>query len=347
MHHHSLVRASGMALMVRHGLPTNAMGAWTTQGPDLMDVAAVLMASGVSERVDEAALVAAGAPESEKWCSHIRRLGLRVGPHGPLEGCTQWWGTSFFRNVLVAAAAGSWQDLAALAHVVGSHTPWCIGIAALHAARHDRADAVRALLAIVPSDDNGIMRFIGGALGSMWMLVGRHGLLSVADLLVDIEQGSDPIVRFTEDERLELASERQDSDKADNGWNWLASAAKRNHTECLDLCERRGLDDKVPDIAVAAAALQRHVEFYDRVKAHTLSLASAVAWGIEWHLAMHPNALPWIVDQPEFDPFCNYPLSNHQLNELFVYARDRGASDSEILQAAAVITRRWPDVWER
>jgi hypothetical protein len=62
---------------------------------------------------------------------------------------------------------------------------------------------------------------------------------------------------------------------------------------------------------------------------------------------MHPRALTWIVRQPEFDPFCDYPHSNHNLGTLFEHAIEQGTDDVEILRAAATIAQRRPDVRER
>lgn len=352
-HHHSIVRASGMALMVRHGLSSDSVGAWTAKELDPADVAAVLMASGMPKCVDEAVALANQAPMPKKWLSYVRWLRFHPSHYGFLESCSaKGWEA---RHVLIAAAAGSWDDSRALADLMQSHKPCCIGTAALHAARHGRVGVVRALLALIPPNDHGNLVLVGAVFDNMWQIVGKHGLLAVADFLVGLEQGRDLIIRLTEDERRELARVRNGY-MSDNGWNWLSDAAEHNRIECLDFCARRGLDSQVPDVTVAMAALQGHAEFYDRVKTHTSSLINAISHAIDWHYTMQPRALAWVVERPEFDPFhdqpqfdplCDRPQGNYRLDLLFNHARDQGASDVEILRAAAVVVRRWPDVWER
>lgn len=350
MHRHTVVRASGMASMVQHGLSTGSIGAWTAAKLDPTDVAAVLMASAVPERVDEAALLANQAPKlEEKWSHHIQRLGLCSGRFGRFKECAHREYRPHPRHMLVSAAAGSWRDLNALVGMVRSHESCCIATAALHAARRNRVDAVRALLAAIPPDNNyDNMRLIGNVLDGMWLLVGRHGLLSVGEFLIDIEQGRDPVLCFTTDERQELGRIRKESDH-DNGWNWLVEAAKHDRIECLDLCERHKLNGNVPSIAVGVAALRRYVDFYDRIKSWSAaSLLDAIDWCVHWHAVnMHPRALSWIVGRPEFDPFCDGSRSDYVLGDLFGYAPEQNIDDVEILRAAAVIVQRWPHAYER
>ncbi|AGO84718.1 hypothetical protein psal_cds_735 [Pandoravirus salinus] len=350
MHRHTIVRASGMALIVQHGLSTGFMGAWTAAKLDPVDVAAVLMASAVPDRVAEATLLANQLPKlGDKWSDHLRRPGLWSGPYGPFKKCAHRGYGAHPRHMLVAAAAGSWRDVGALVDMARSHRSCCVATAALHAARRNRVDVVRALLAVIPPDNNyGNMCLINNILHGMWLLVGRHGLLSVGEFLVGLERGWDSVLCFTTAERQELADVRGGSNH-DNGWNWLAEAAKHNHTVCLDFCKRYGLNNDVPPIAVGAAALLRRVDFYNRIKSWTQApLLDAVDGCIHWQEAdVHPHALSWIVSQPEFDLFCDYPRNNYCLGELFAYACEKGVGDVEIIRAAAVIAQRWPDVYER
>jgi hypothetical protein len=236
VHHHSVVRASGMALMVHHGLPTNDMGAWTAHMPDTMDAAAVLMASATPERVDEAAALAGRVQKlNSKWEHHNMCLTL---PHGRNRGPERCPGMAVGcvippDHMPIVVAAGTWHDLGALVDIARPHKTWCIGVAILHATRRSRVDAVRALLALILYGDIG---FIYDILLRMWLFVGRYCLLAVGDFLVDLEQGRDPIICFTADERRELWRMRDES-VYDNGWNWLAEAAERNHIECPTLQE--------------------------------------------------------------------------------------------------------------
>lgn len=309
------------------------------------------MASAVPERVDEAALLVDRLPElEEKWSRHIGRLGIRAGRFGHSKTCAhKGYGTPP-RHMLVAAAAGSWRDLDALVGMVRHHKSCCIGTAALHAARRGRVDVVRALLVLIPPDDWGNMRLIGNVLCGTWLLVGRHGLLSVAEFLVGLEQGRDPVLCFAADERQELGRARKEGDDTCNiEWNWLSEAAKHNRTVCLDFCERHGLYDQAPYSAVGIAALQLNTTFYARIARHAqVPLMDAVSWCVRGNKGdMHPRALSWIVGQPEFDPVHDYPRSDYQLDTLFAHAHETGAADAEILCAAAILARRWPGVWER
>jgi hypothetical protein len=348
-HHHSIVRASGMALMAQYGLSTDDISMWITVSPASMDVIAVLMASGVPDRVDEANLLADRLPKlRDEWSNHIHRLEPYTGQYGPFEQRACRGYNNRMHHMLLAVAAGSWRDIDALISVMQSREPCCVAIAALHAARRNRVDVVRALLLLIrPDDKYGNMRLICNVLNGMWLLVGQYGLVAVGDFLVGLEQGRDPAIRFTAEERQELARVRDDTDY-DNGWNWMAEAAKHNRIECLDLFERHGLYKGVPNIAVGVAAVRRHIDFYDRIKAYApSSLLEAAVCCIQWEAAdMHPRALSWIVGQPEFDLPHDPRYRKYSLGQLFEYASKENVSDVEILRAIAIIAQRWPDFYE-
>lgn len=228
-HHHRVVRASGMALMVRHGLPTDDIGAWTTGKPDSMDVAAILMASAVPERVHEAALMTEDNPKSKKWSRYIEGIHNVWG--GSRHGRTKCCGR-LHRHVLIIAAAGSWEDVSASMSLAETYDNCCIQVAAWHAARHQRIDVVRALLAILSTRSADNMAIVGNVLEPMWLLVGRHGLFALGRLLLDIEGGRDPILCYSEEERKELEETRLG--QVHDGNNWLTEAAEWNRVDCFD-----------------------------------------------------------------------------------------------------------------
>lgn len=343
-YHHSFVRASGIALMVQHGLATDAMGAWTAQKPDAMDKAVVLTASAVPERVAEGVALATSAPKSEKWLCYIDWLECDHYCRHTSESAR----SSQAYHVLVAAAAGSRSDSDTLVkQLISARRVCCTRVAVMHAARHERIALVRTMLAAMPP------HMLGGDLhtacqvsGRMWSLVGQCGLLSLAAFLADLEQDRDPLVRSTESDRHYLAVERM-KDPSDR-YNWLTEAAERNRIDCADLCKRRGLDYGTQETAVAMAAFSNHVEFYNRIKACVPSLATAIGCGIYFRIPLRPCALVHIVEQPEFEPFPD-PPHRYILDDLFDYASsDQQEVDAvEILRAAAVVARRWPDVWDR
>jgi hypothetical protein len=340
VHHHSIVRASGMALMVRHGLSTTDINAWTIRKPDEMDILAILMASTAPERVNEAMSVVDTVFESKKWSHYMVSIGL-IGRRRHESDCI---GSPQTHHMLVAAAAGSWTDIGALLALIRTHEFCCIRTAILHAARHERVDVVRALLHNNMSliEDTFI---VNASANCMWMLVGRHGLLSVAAFLADLEQDRDPLVHLTEYDRDALGETRRCSTGSATGWNWLAEAAERNDIGCLDFCDRRGLDYGGAEITIATAAFGARAEFYQRIKAHMRSFVKTLDCGIHWALPMGAGALVWIVEQPEFECFPDHP--RYILDDLFGHARSQHVGLIEIIWAAAIVARRWPDVWEQ
>ncbi|AJF97468.1 hypothetical protein TW95_gp0734 [Pandoravirus inopinatum] len=264
------------------------------------------------------------------------------------------------------AAAGSWQDLDALVRMVRAHAPCCIKIAALHAARRGHIDAVRALMAALPVQEDGNMRTIYNALHGMWSLVGRHGLVTLGRFLLDMETGADPVIRFTAKEREHLARVRSgDEYQYDFPWDWLHEAARYDQAACLDLCIERGLPTQPTEWA-GTALFSKSATFY--AKMGTRWDLEAYGRSLFMYNALHDvaitgkplreGALLWIVSQPEFDPLLPCAAIHHDLPTddkvvpfvefLFYYARnyyDTATTRSERVQAAAVVAQRWPDVW--
>ncbi|AGO84706.1 hypothetical protein psal_cds_727 [Pandoravirus salinus] len=354
VHKHTFVRASGMALMVRHGLPTDAMGAWTTAEPDLMDVAAALMASAVPERVREAyALVAKDDTGSKRWAQYIDDM-------RPAGSC--WQGATSrcqqHRHVLVAVAAGFWEDADALLGLAKAYDDCCIEVATWHAARHERIDVVRALLAILLAQSrDGMATAVGNVFEPMWLLVGRHSLFALARLLLDIEDGRDPALCDSDNARQKLANVRLGGRDHD-GNNWLMEAAEWNRVDCFDFAVER--DHWFHPKGLAAAALfSGSVEFYEKVVAWdcvwpwdgfdaivpSFLLTDALVGGADWGMNTRARALAYIIEHPEFDPFVK--VKDHYLIDVVFDVWDAERGSVAILQAAAVVTHRWPHVWAR
>ncbi|AJF97488.1 hypothetical protein TW95_gp0754 [Pandoravirus inopinatum] len=348
MHHHSLVRASGVALMVRHGLPTDAIGAWTARDLDPIDVATIIMASAVPERVHEATAMAKSASVSKKWLKYLCSIHPPVPGYGdPARACTRGW---LQGHVLAAAAAGSWPNTAALIDMLRTRGSCCIEIAILHLARHGRVGAVRALLA-APLEQCDSATIINNILDPMWSLVGCHGLFSLGRFLFDVEQGRDPVLSYNERDRDVLAKARQR--RIYDGPSWMAEAAKRNRLDCIEFCVE--CEHPIYPIELAAVALfSGSIEFYERIAACNdiatritgrSLMADALQFGIVYNIEMEASALLWVVAHPEFDPW--YDTEDRQvLDHLFV-VRDRETKSVEIIEAASIVARRWPDVWAR
>ncbi|AVK75641.1 hypothetical protein pneo_cds_34 [Pandoravirus neocaledonia] len=350
-HHHSLVRASGMALMVRRGLPTDAIGAWTVQNLDLMDVVAVLTTSAVPERVKEAAVMGNDVANSKRWSQYIDSMRPFVSRYGRTESCRR-----LHRHVLVAAAAGSWQDTDALMGLAKAHDNCCIQVAAWHAARHERIDVVRALLAVLSARSRGNAAIIDNVIEPMWLLVGRHGLFALGRFLLDIEGGRDPVLCYSEEEREELEKIRLGHIHDDD--NWLSKAAKWNRVDCFDFAIEHN-HWFYPKGLGAAALFSGSIEFYKKVAAWdrvwtwngvdatvpSFLLADVLKSGPMWGMAMRTRALPYIINHPEFDPFVG--VEDHYIVDIVFDVWDAERESVAILQAAALVARRWPDVWER
>lgn len=344
---HGVVRASGMAIMARHGLATESFGLWTAVGraPDAgVDTASILVASGVPEREAEASNIAASVSDASSW----KCLVERIGPNYHWENqcfCSDVTPNATAHCVLLSVAAASASDINALAHMAASRAHGCIKMAILYAIYHDRADAVRTLLAVWHSKVSQWDLFYQ-LTDDMWLTVGRHGSLSVADLFLDIEQARDTVVCLSKSDRKMYKGGRRGR-VHDNGRNWITEAAHTNRFECLDLCDRRGVGYGRRCVTMAAAVFQGHIDFYLRVKGRASArgpvtdraLRAAVDCGVYWTMDMGPSALEWIVQQPDF-----YPDDNQPLYDLFKFAR-KSTPDEAILRATAVALGRWPHAY--
>jgi hypothetical protein len=299
-----------------------------------MDVAAILMASAVPDRVREATAMAKNAPNSKKWSRYT-------------SGMLSIWGGSRYertkccgrlrRHVLIIAAAGSWEGMSALMSLAETHDNCCIQVAAWHAARHERIDVVRALLAMLSARSRSNMAIVGNVLEPMWLLVGRHGLFALGRLLLDIENSRDPILCYSEEERKELENIRLGH--VHDGNNWLAEAAEWNHTDCFDFAIEH--DHRFyPEGLGAMALFSGSVEFYEKVVAWdrvwtwdgvdapmpSFLLTSALVGGARWGMNMRARALPYIVDHPEFDPFVN--VEDHYVIDIVFDVRGGAGSEN-------------------
>lgn len=357
----NIVSASSMVAMVQRRLSADWVSAWmpTDRYPTTADIMVMLVASGVPDIVSEALDVAKRASVSDKQ-DYWRRL--------PPGACWKFstlcndtccgmrkWSDPSACCILLGVMAIHWNDMGALRCVAESHGCMCIETAIACAACHDREDAVGALLPALalakrPCNRHRANHDMGLAAERLWALVGWHGSLSVANLLVDIEQQRETVTGLEKEERAEFAKVRRGS-HGDRGWNWLVYAGLAGRSECLDLCRRRDIGYGCERSALAAAVSGGHIDFYDRLTAYLADTGRRYTVNeiVRECLGMMPNddidciepgAIEWIVDQPDFEPD-----DERMLCDLFEYAANgRAYKSGGMLRAAATALRRWPSM---